>query len=96
MLDSKAVDIAYKAYRDNYYDRTALASIEAAITAYLAALPASPVLADEGVTANRIKELEGYLAFVARWAWRESEVLTDTERLSTIKYYPPIKAIAAP
>jgi hypothetical protein len=36
-----------------------------------------------------------YLGFVARWAWRESEGLTDVERLSAIKYYPPIKALGA-
>lgn len=34
-----------------------------------------------------------YLDFVARWAWRDGKHLSDEERLSSIKFYPPIKAI---
>lgn len=39
--------------------------------------------------------------FVARWTWRTdpphgNHKLTDTERLSAIKYHPTIKAAAAP
>ena len=45
-------------------------------------------LREAPATSNR------HLDFVARWAWREGAHLTDAERLSVIKYYPPIKALA--
>lgn len=39
------------------------------------------------------------IAFIARWAWRtdppgSSRAMTDTERLSVIKYYPPVQGAA--
>jgi len=58
--------------------------------------------------ADRIEQLERELAamtqtfeFVVRQAWREdpphaNHKLTDTERLSAIKFYPRIKAAAQP
>lgn len=37
---------------------------------------------------------ERLIEFVVRWAWRDSPI-TDTERLSAIKYHPAIKRLAA-
>lgn len=47
----------------------------------------------------RVMELERTIEFVNRWAWRvdpenASHKLTDSERLSAIKYYPAIRTLS--
>jgi hypothetical protein len=45
--------------------------------------------------AARIEDLEAALAFVHHWTWyKEGNGTSDAERLSVIKHYPPIAAIA--
>lgn len=43
---------------------------------------------------ERVGEVERALDFVRRWAWRENTKLSDTERLSAIKYHPAINVEA--
>lgn len=40
-----------------------------------------------------LKEADCVLRYVARWAWRDS-VISDQERLGSIKFHPTIRALA--
>jgi hypothetical protein len=55
------------------------------------------VLLAIGKALQKTQQLKMAVEFTARWAWREdppnaNRNLTDTERLSAIKYHPTIKA----
>jgi hypothetical protein len=80
--------------------RTALATAEAEIErltekAIVGEYMWTPEELDEAVATARKDALERYeqlLDFVVRWTWlHDRSSMMDSERLSAIKYYPPIK-----
>lgn len=95
-LDERALEAAWLAHDnacpgEHWKKRERMA---AGISAYLTALGEKPMAVSE-------ERLQRTIEFVARWAWRTdppnaNNKLTDSERLSAIKWHPTIKEFGEP